>query len=86
MIIRSERFFSDPKNVMTEVSDFLNLESFEFDTGELDKSWGGGASDDFEKSGDYVSMSSKTRSLLSDFFEPFNESLYSLIVERFDWE
>jgi hypothetical protein len=85
MIIQSEKFFSDPKKIMTKVSDFLNLNSFEFDTGELNRSWGGGASDDFEKSGDYISMSSETRSLLSDFFKPFNESLYSLIGERFDW-
>ncbi|MEH6517191.1 MAG: sulfotransferase domain-containing protein [Halioglobus sp.] len=86
MIIQSEKFFSNPKEIMNKISDFLNLQTFEFDTGELDRTWGGGASDDFEKSGDYVPMSSETRSLLSDFFKPFNESLYSLIDERFDWE
>ena len=86
MIVQSEKFFSDPKKIMTKISDFLNLQAFEFDTGELDRTWGGGASDNFEQSGDYASMSSETRSLLSNFFKPFNERLYSLIGERFDWE
>ena len=86
MIIQSERFFSDPKKIMTRVSEFLNLQAFEFDTGELERSWGGGASDDFEKSGDYVPMNPATRSLLGEFFKPFNENLYSLLGERFDWE
>ncbi|MFT6287633.1 MAG: hypothetical protein ACJA09_002387 [Alcanivorax sp.] len=86
MIIQSENFFSAPKKIMTKISDFLNLQAFEFDTGELDRAWGGGASDDFEKSGDYVPMASETRSLLRAFFKPFNETLYSLIGEQFDWE
>ena len=86
MIIQSEKFFSDPRNIMKKASEFLNLQTFEFDTGALDRSWGGGASDNFEKSGDYAPLSSETRSLLSGFFRPFNESLYSLIGERFDWD
>ncbi|MEH6588928.1 MAG: sulfotransferase domain-containing protein [Halioglobus sp.] len=86
MIIQAEKLFSDPKKIMMKAADFLNLQAFEFDTGELNRSWGGGASDDFDKSGDYVPMSPETRSLLADFFKPFNERLYTLMAERFDWE
>ena len=86
MIIQSERFFENPADTMNEVAEFLGLEPFEFDKADqLQRSWGGGVSDHFEKPKDYSAMDDATRQILSDFFEPYNQQLYRLIDEDFGW-
>jgi hypothetical protein len=87
MIIQSERFFEDRADTMNEVAEFLGLDPFEFHKAdELQRSWGGGVSDHFEKPQDYSAMDDATRRLLTDFFEPFNQQLYRLIDEDFGWD
>ena len=85
MIIQSEKFFSEPKNIMCDVAQFLGLQPFSFDSDELKNAWGGGASNRFKKPGHYVAMKDETKILLNDFFSPFNEKLYNLIGENFNW-
>ena len=86
MIIQSESFFENSADAMNEVAEFLGLEPFEFDKADqLQRSWGGGVSDHFEKPQDYSAMDDATRQILSDFFEPYNQQLYRLIDEDFGW-
>jgi hypothetical protein len=86
MIIQSELFFENSAETMNEVAEFLGLEPFQFHKADqLQRSWGGGVSDNFEKPQDYSAMDDATRRLLSDFFEPYNQQLYHLIDEDFGW-
>ncbi len=86
MIIQSERFFDNEADSMNEVAEFLGLEPFEFQLADqLQRSWGGGVSDFFEKPQDYSAMDDATRRILTDFFEPYNQQLYRLINEDFGW-
>jgi hypothetical protein len=83
-IIESERLFNERKEIMSEVIDFLNLQPFEFNSDQLQHTWGGGASN-YKKPGSYAPMKEKTKILLGDFFSPYNESLFNLIEEDFNW-
>jgi hypothetical protein len=86
MIIQSESFFENEAGTMNEVADFLGLNPFEFQaTDQLQRSWGGGASNLFEKPQDYPAMDDVTRRILTEFFEPYNQQLYRLIDEDFAW-
>jgi len=86
MIIQSESFFKNEANTMNEVAEFLGLEPFEFQAAEqLQRSWDAGASNALEMPQDYPEMDDQTRSLLMDFFEPYNQQLYSLIDEDYCW-
>jgi hypothetical protein len=69
---------------MHDVVSFLNLQPYEFTTQDIQHSWGGGASN-HEKPGDYAAMNPDTRQLLKAYFEPFNEQLFDLIGEQYDW-
>ena len=86
MIIQSECFFENEAELMNEVTEFLGLEPFEFQSADqLQRSWGGGASNLFENPQDYAAMDDVSRRLLADFFEPYNQQLYRLIDEDFGW-
>ena len=86
MIIQSESFFENEAELMNEVTEFLGLEPFEFQSADqLQRSWGGGASNLFENPQDYAAMDDVSRRLLADFFEPYNQQLYRLIDEDFGW-
>ena len=69
---------------MGDVVDFLGLQPYDFKAAELQHTWGGGANR-HNTPGDYPPMSTVTRNRLSHFFQPYNEKLFSLIGERFDW-
>jgi hypothetical protein len=86
MIIQSESFFADEADTMSAVAEFLGLESFKFrDADQLQRSWDAGAGSDNGIPRDYSEMDDKARSLLTDFFEPYNQQLYGLIGENFGW-
>ena len=69
---------------MNDVVSFLNLQPYEFSPQDIQHSWGGGASN-HQDSGDYAAMNPDTRQYLRAYFEPFNEQLFNLIGERYDW-
>jgi hypothetical protein len=83
-IIQAETLFGDRAAVMNDVVSFLNLQPYEFQPGDLEHSWGGGASN-YQEPGDYAAMSPDTRRYLEGYFEPFNEQLFELIGDRYDW-
>ena len=83
-IIQAEKLFADREAVMNDVVSFLNLQPYEFKPQDLEHSWGGGASNHREP-GDYEPMKPDTRQYLQTYFEPFNEQLFELIGERYDW-
>ncbi len=86
MIIQSESFFQNEADTMNKVAEFLGLQPFEFREAEqLQRSWDAGASNASESPQDYAAMDDATRSILADFFEPFNQQLYHLIEEDFGW-
>lgn len=86
MIIQSESFFENEAELMNEVAEFLGLEPFEFQAADqLQRSWGGGVSNLFEKPQDYPAMDDVTRRILTDFFEPYNQQLYRLIDTNYGW-
>ena len=86
MIIRSESFFDNEADTMNEVAEFLGLEPFDFHgAGELQRRWDLEAGNVYEMPKEYAAMDDATRKLLTDFFEPYNQRLYSLIDEDFGW-
>ncbi len=86
MIIQSESFFTNEADTMNKVAEFLGLESFEFQTADqLQRSWDAGARNQSEIPQDYPALDDTPRSILTDFFEPFNQQLYRLIDEDFGW-
>jgi hypothetical protein len=86
MIIRSESFFENAADTMNEVAEFLGLKPFEFQAAEqLQRSWDAGARNDLEIPQDYPALDDATRSILTDFFEPYNQQLYRLIDVDFGW-
>ena len=86
MIIQSERFFEDEAGTMNEAAEFLGLEPFDFrSTEQLQRRWDAGANNVHELPQAYSPMDDATRKLLADFFEPFNQQLYRLVGEDYDW-
>ncbi len=86
MISRTESFFDNEADTMKKVAEFLGLEPFDFHgAGQLQRRWDLGADNVFEMPKEYAAMDDATRRLLTDFFEPYNQRLYSLIEEDFDW-
>ena len=83
-IIESDKLMDERRDVMDDVVEFLGLQPYDFKTAELQHTWGGGANR-HNTPGDYPPMSTVTRDRLSHFFQPYNEKLFSLIGERFDW-
>ncbi len=86
MIIRSESFFANEADTMSEAAEFLGLEPFDFHTAApLQRRWDLGAKNVFEMPKEYPAMDDATRRMLTDFFEPYNQQLYRLIDEDFGW-
>ncbi len=86
MIIQSERFFGDEAGTMNAVANFLGLEPFDFLTADrLQRSWDAGANNALKLPQEYPAMDDASREALTDFFEPYNRRLYSLIGEDFGW-
>jgi hypothetical protein len=51
----------------------------------LQRSWDAGAGNASGMPRAYPAMDIAIRRKLADFFEPYNQQLYSLIGESFDW-
>jgi len=76
MIIQSEDFFKNSSKIFSKVLNFLELPEFH------PKKY-----KQYQKM-QYVStsMNPKTRTKLIEFCKPYNQRLYSLLDQRFDWE
>jgi hypothetical protein len=86
MIIPSERFFENEAATMSEAADFLGLEAFEFRSApQLQRRWDAGAANAAGMPQAYLAMAGSTRRLLADFFESYNQQLYSLTGENYGW-
>ena len=74
LIIPSEDLAQKPDQVLTKVFEFLDLPYFKIK--------------DFTKQNkrEYSPMKDKTRKLLIEFYKPYNEKLYSLTNQHFDWD
>jgi hypothetical protein len=73
LILNYEKFFSNVPNSMRIVTDFLNIDKFEFACKVLNK-------------GSYQGMNPKTREKLRKYFRLHNQRLYELIGETYDWD
>ena len=74
LMIPSEDLAQKPDQVLRKVFEFLNLPYFKIK--------------DFTKQNkrEYSPMKDKTRKLLIEFYKPYNEKLYSLTNQYFDWD
>lgn len=72
LILNTEEFSKNTSKVYSEVLAFLNLSKLTLDFEKYNK-------------GNYSEISSETRIKLSEFFEPHNQKLYSLINKNFNW-
>ncbi len=76
LILKSEDFFSNPKKVLSKVTDFLKLPNCSASP-EMFRIY---------NSGYYSEMSIKMRRHLADYFAPHNEKLYKYLGVDFGWE
>ncbi len=86
MMIQSERFFEFEAETMNKAAKFLGLEAHDFQSADqLQRSWDAGAGNSTEMPQAYPQMDAATRTILADFFEPYNQQLYRLIGEDYGW-
>lgn len=74
LILKSEAFFRDPTNTYNQVLKFLGLPDWQLD--------------DFDifNIGSYEKMDPQLEDSLKAYFSPYNQELYELIGEDFNWE
>ena len=74
LIIPSEDLAQKTDAILSKVFEFLDLPYFKIK--------------DFTKHNkrEYLPMKNETRELLIEFYQPYNEKLYSLISQHFDWD
>ena len=75
LFLQSEQMERDPDSFYKKVTEFLGIKTVQYDT--YSKENKGVYKDD---------MNSETKKRLSEFFAPYNEELYSIIDERYDWD
>lgn len=73
LIIQSEKFNTNPQYEYDKVLTFLNLDNFRL---EVSKKY---------NVQNYPPIKEKTKKKLEEFFHPYNEKLFELIGERYDW-
>lgn len=73
LIIQSEKFNRNPKEEYDKIISFLGLSPHPIDFPKKYKEF------------KYPPMNETTRQKLNQFFEPYNEKLFELIGEQFDW-
>ncbi len=74
LIIQSEKFFSMNDAIYQDVLDFLGMKHIKLKVYKnTNKKF-------------YSTIQPKTRERLLDYFRPYNERLYDLIQQRFDWD
>ena len=74
LILRSEDFYNDPKQSLSQVFEFLGIPNIKQETFEV------------YKKGKYSKMNPETRKNLVEFFKPHNERLYKLLGTNFHWD
>ncbi len=86
LVMQSEKFFRKPAEHMQRAARFMGLEPYDFsrDTA-LQRTYAGSAAGDWAPPEKYPPMKKSTRALLKTFFAPYNEQLYSLIGENYNW-
>ncbi len=84
LFIESQRLLNQRKTVLNEVVNFLGMQPYDFPLDQIQHTLAGGGNLQ-RRPGDYEAMNPKTRIQLAHFFEPFNEKLFDLIGERYDW-
>lgn len=75
LIIDSEKFFSETKNTMNKIYDFLELPQQSLSKYEK-----------IHSSGSTEKINSNTRKNLSTFFDSHNKKLYEIINQNFNWK
>lgn len=75
LIISTEELADEPNKILRKMFNFLQIEYYEIDTTERQN-----------VGGNYCPMEPEIRQKLIDFFKPFNEELYKIINQRFDWD
>lgn len=75
LILSNEEFLSDPQKIYDKTLEFLDLPTYKLSIFKK-----------FSKQQLSMKMNSKTREKLLDYCKPYNEDLYSLIGQRFDWD
>jgi hypothetical protein len=83
-IIESRKLLHQRAEVMRDVAGFLELDPDKFSDTEMGHTWGGGANT-HNTPGDYQPMNAATRARLTEFFKPYNNELFNLIGEEYDW-
>ena len=73
LIIQSEKYYSDSISVFQELEDFLGLSHWT--PNKITK----------HNVGRYIKLDENLREELSEYFKPYNEELYTLLGERYDW-
>ena len=73
LVIQSEKYYSDSLSVFQKVEDFLGLPHW--NPGEITK----------YNVGRYSKLDDSLKQEFSEYFKPYNEDLYDLLGERFDW-
>jgi len=75
LVLKSEEFFKEPKNVIRRVFEFLEVDE-SFEVADIrPRNVGSGK----------TRVDAQVYAYLSDFFRPHNQSLYELLGEDFDW-
>lgn len=75
LILESNQLKNDLQTTMNRVFDFLQIPSVSIRQISLSS----------KNLSERVTISDTERQLLTDFYEPYNEALFDLIGERFDW-
>ena len=73
IILESEQLLEKPQKVLNEVYHFLGLSEYTI------------KHKFSQKKKKYEEMNIKTRKVLSDFYNPFNEELFQMIEKRYNW-
>jgi len=74
LMVQSEDLAQKTDQILTKIFEFLDLPYFKIK--DLTK----------QNKREYPPMKAETRKLLIEFYRPYNEKLYNLINQHFDWE
>jgi hypothetical protein len=74
LMVPSEDLAQKTDQILTKIFEFLDLPYFKIK--DLTK----------QNKREYPSMKAETRKLLIEFYRPYNEKLYNLISQHFDWD
>lgn len=85
LVLDSARLLGQRGDVMNETVEFLGLQPYDFDADRIQHTWGGGANK-HNIPRDYEPMSAATRTRLSQFFATYNQKLFDLLGECFEWD